>query len=221
MGFGIYLAVITRDASSKDDRLRVRVVPHMNGIPDTDCPYWSCFFKDQLITGKAGDLVWVIAGDDFDVGYILGYANYCTEDSQDFITRTVGTSKIPLSIPQDLREAVKQTSVDLLGQELDFINIKVTFWNETAIHFIDRSNGAFYMAFKNGTLYAFTPDGMKVSVRGGESKMGLDSTSFGVKATNSKVQSELVGLGLNPSAGVLVTVGESGEEATASQYVKA
>ena len=221
MEYGIYLGVITRDAAADDNRVRVRVIPYMEGIPDTECPYWPFFFKDQMITGKAGDMVWVICGNEFDIGYVLGYANYCADDTEDFKVHTTAAGQISLSVPEELRQSIKDTSVELLGEELSFINIKATFWNDSAIHFIDRDSGAFYIAFKTGTLYVFQADGLKISLNGGQSKMVLNASGFSVKADSTSIQSRQVGLGLNPSAEVLVSKGDSGEEAMPSEYVKA
>lgn len=220
MGFGVYLATIVKDSSNTDDRLRVRVIPYMNGIAEDDCPYWSCFFRDEPITGKAGDMVWVIAGDDFDIGYILGYANYCTEDTDDFITHTENGKSINLSIPQTLRDRVKAASVDLMGQELDFINIKVSFWNDSCIHFTDRQSGAYYIAFATGTLYAFQSDSCWISIQG-QTKLCLNKDGFSVSGAEAKIQAKDVGLGLNPHAEVLVTKGAGADEAIPSEYVKA
>ena len=221
MSYGIYLGMITKDAAENDTRLRVRILPHMEDIKDEDCPYWPFFFKDQAITGKAGDLVWTIAGDSFDVGYILGYANYFVPDTEDFITYKTASVEFPLSPSAELRQSIKTASIDLMGQELDLINVKIVFWNENAIHFIDRASGAYYMAFSCGTIYAFMPDGLKITVQGGAAKMSLNADGCGIKTQETKIQSKKIGLGLNPAASVLVTTGESGEEATTSEYVKA
>ena len=50
MGYGFYIAEIVSVAQSKDNRLGVRVYPHMKGIASSKCPVWPSFFKDELFS---------------------------------------------------------------------------------------------------------------------------------------------------------------------------
>jgi hypothetical protein len=84
--FQIYKAALYECLGPNDDRLRVRILPYMTELDDTELdnlPAYPPFFKGQVITGISEidfgkencDCVWVLATADFQTGFILGKAN--------------------------------------------------------------------------------------------------------------------------------------------------
>ena len=217
MSYGIYIAQVVGVANSGDDRLQVRVLPQMQNaltLPDSQCPKWSFFFRDEFYTGTgaANDYVWVICNDDFSVGYILGVANYTTYSSE-------GTLYKQKSIPSDLITAVKDSIATLRGESYSFKNLKVTFWNENSVHFIERSTGGSIVAFRNGTLYMMRPNEFAISI--GDTKFTMNRSGISLAGTSIKLGSKDVCLGNEPDGGVLVTTGATGADARVSPYVRA
>ena len=52
MAYSFYVAEIVEASTIDDNRLRIRVLPYMEGIPNEKCPCWPSFFRDELYTGK-------------------------------------------------------------------------------------------------------------------------------------------------------------------------
>lgn len=222
MSYGIYLASLAADAglSKNDDRLRVRIIPQMNNFKSEECPLWSFFFRDQIITGKVGDLVWVICDDEFSAGYILGYANYSTYETDTFTTIQKAGSEVNLSIPASLRKILSNTSVKVTGHEIDLANVKVSFWNDNCIHLVERSTGGFIIIFRTGTLYVLRPDACYLSV-GGAASLKIDSEGIELGGANIHISGDYVGLGKSPSGNVLITNGQQADACLTSETVKA
>ena len=224
MAYSFYVADILEATTIDDNRLRIRVLPHMEGIPKDKCPCWPSFFRDELYTGKEGELVWVICNDDFSLGYIFGIANYNTYGD---ITTQGGTSifqtsrdGINLSIPESLRNTITESSCKTLGTSLSLSDAKVTYWSNKCVHYVERSTGGFVIAFSNGTLYIFRPDEIIIKIGNGNSVFKMDSTTLSAVANTVKLQGE-VNLGKNPSANVLISGSGSGVSALKSGSVKA
>ena len=225
MGYGFYLARVVGVAKSKDNRLSVQVLPQMEGIPVTKCPCWPSFFRDELFTGKNGDLVWVICDDEFSMGYVLGLANYNTyseyvdtDDTSSVYEKS--TDGISLSIPSDLRSAITQASLSVEGFALNLNNVKVTYWDDNCIHYIERDTGGMVIAYKSGSLYIFRQNEFIIKIA--STILKLDSNSLSGVAEAIKLQSPFVGLGdANSQGNVLVTNGVSGLSAYPSSAVHA
>ena len=213
MSYGIYIAQVVGVASSGDDRLQVRVLPQMQNymtLPDDQCPKWSFFFRDEFYTGTgaANDYVWVICNDDFSVGYILGAANYTTYSSESTLYKQK-------SIPSDLTKAIKESIATLRGEQYSFKNLKVTFWNNDSIHFIERSTGGSIIAFRNGTLYIARPDEFAIVM--GETKFTMSKQKgISLSGTSIKLGSNDVFIGNKADGKILVTTGVTGNDARAS-----
>lgn len=149
MDYGIYVARVVGNASQSDLRLRVRVLPHMEGIPLQDLPLWPPFYQGRALTGSShsgredGDLVWVIANNEFTTGYVLGAMNSYTH----------GSSYKESSIPKELYTAAENAFLRINGQVVSLTNIEVTFWNGNSIHLVDRANGSHFIVFANGTIH--------------------------------------------------------------------
>lgn len=213
MSYGIYIAQVVGVANSGDDRLQVRVLPQMQNymtLPDDQCPKWSFFFRDEFYTGTgaANDYVWVICNDDFSVGYILGAANYATYSSESTLYKQK-------SIPSDLTKAIKESIATLRGEQYSFKNLKVTFWNNDSIHFIERSTGGSIIAFRNGTLYIARPDEFAIVM--GETKFTMSKQKgISLSGTSIKLGSNDVFIGNKADGKILVTTGVTGNDARAS-----
>ena len=213
MSYGIYIAQVVGVANSGDDRLQVRVLPQMQNymtLPDDQCPKWSFFFRDEFYTGTgaANDYVWVICNDDFSVGYILGAANYTTYSSESTLYKQK-------SIPFDLTKAIKESIATLRGEQYSFKNLKVTFWNNDSIHFIERSTGGSIIAFRNGTLYIARPDEFAIVM--GETKFTMSKQKgISLSGTSIKLGSNDVFIGNKADGKILVTTGVTGNDARAS-----
>lgn len=213
MSYGIYIAQVVGVANSGDDRLQVRVLPQMQNymtLPDDQCPKWSFFFRDEFYTGTgaANDYVWVICNDDFSVGYILGAANYTTYSSESTLYKQK-------SIPSDLTKAIKESIATLRGEQYSFKNLKVTFWNNDSIHFIERSTGGSIIAFRNGTLYIARPDEFAIVM--GETKFTMSKQKgISLSGTSIKLGSNDVFIGNKADGRILVTTGVTGNDARAS-----
>lgn len=223
MDYGFYLAEIVDVAQPKDNRLGVRVLPYMKDIQAGECPLWPSFFKDSLYTGKTGELVWVLCDNEFSIGYVFGPANYTTyPDIIDSSTSTVyeKSGKMSLSIPTDLRDKITQSSADVLGKYLNLENIKVTYWDDNCVHYVERDTGGMVIAYKSGSFYIFRQNEMVIKI--GPSLFKIDANSFGASAESIKLQSEYVGLGDSSCAGnVVVTNGATAEGAYVSKSVHA
>lgn len=213
MSYGIYIAQVVGVANSGDDRLQVRVLPQMQNymtLPDDQCPKWSFFFRDEFYTGTgaANDYVWVICNDDFSVGYILGAANYTTYSSESTLYKQK-------SIPSDLTKAIKESIATLRGEQYSFKNLKVTFWNNDSVHFIERSTGGSIIAFRNGTLYIARPDEFAIVM--GETKFTMSKQKgISLSGTSIKLGSNDVFIGNKADGRILVTTGVTGNDARAS-----
>lgn len=222
--YSFYVAQVIEATTIDDNRLRVRVLPYMEGIPKEKCPCWPSFFRDELYTGKEGDYVWVICNDEFSLGYVFGLANYNTYGD---VTTESGTSifktsrdGINLSIPEELRNTIMESSCKTLGTSLNLTDAKVTFWNDNCVHYVERSTGGFVIAFSNGTLYVFRPKEIILKIGNSDSAFRMDADTLSAVADTVKLQGE-VNLGKNPSANVLVSGAGSGVSSLKSSSVKA
>lgn len=224
MSYGLYIAKIVGVSTQSDSRLQLQILPQMSSLDTSICPKWPFFFKDELFTGKYGDLVWCICDDSFNNGFVLGLANFGAYGEDYYETCNLGSQKIPLSLPyEDLQEKISSTSVELLGQRISFQDIKITHWNETSIHFIERSTGGFIIAYAVGSLLVMRPSEFFIHIGTGSTGPSLKMNSEGISMVGDsiKLQSEEVNLGKNPIGGVMVTNGASAEGALVSSYVKA
>lgn len=225
MSYGIHIAQVVKSASNGDDRLQVRVLPEMinsETLPDEQCPKWSSFFRDEFYTGintdslipkrTANDYVWVICNDDFSVGYILGTVNYATYSNDNSLYPQK-------SIPTDLKKNIKEAIATLRGEQYGFTNLKVTFWNNDSIHFVEVDTGGKIIAFRNGTLYMMRSNEFAILL--GETKFTMSNTGISLKGTSIKLDSTDICLGEGDLSSVLVTTGKTGADARASEFVRA
>ena len=213
MDYGIYLATVVETVAN-DHRIGVKIIPQMNDIVDSSCPRWPSFFKDEMTLPKKGELVWVICNNDFSLGYVLGLANLNTYRGESFEEH---------SIPQSLVDQISSNIQDIQIGSFTIVDAKVEFWNDTTIHFIERSTGGRIMAFSNGTMYIFRPNEVILKLGAGASNVfKLTSEGFSLFSKSSiKLNSDNVTLGNNPTGGVLVSLGNEAGTATTSKSVQA
>lgn len=218
MGYGFYLAQVVTVSQEKDNRLGVRVLPHMEGIPSNKCPVWPSFFRDEMYTGKMGDFVWVICDDEFSLGYVFGLANYNTYPDISGFEKS--SDKINLSIPSELRSKMSESMVSIEGVMLSLDNVKVTYWDDNCIHYIERSTGGKIIAYKSGSIYIFRQNECIIKI--GPTIFKLDANGFSVVSDTIGLQGNYIGLGNSESLGhVLVTNGVSSLGAYPSKTVHA
>jgi hypothetical protein len=204
MGYSIFIASVERAATQKDPRLTLRVIPHMQDLPVASLPKWPCFFKNEIITGSVGEYVWVIAADDFSIGYVLGYLNGFNWDT------------MPDSIPSSLYDSISDAYISLKGMIYDFSNILVTYWDADSIHFVDRKKGSHVIAFRNGTIHTVSPSEILSAV--GSSIFKITSQEIILSAGTIRVEGD-VKLGRNPQGNVMVSSGTSGRNSLPSSSV--
>ena len=228
MNYGIYLARVVGVASASeaiegsdtkaDSRLLVRVLPQMEGVSDDMLPMYPPFFRDEAYSGVVDELVWVICSNDFQIGYILGPANYTTySDNESF--NKIGN--VNLSPSAGLKQKINASRVKLLGEGIDWTNTKVDFWSNGCMHFTCKNNGTKIIAYANGTLYEFASDGVLFIV--GNSVMKIDANGINIKSEGTiGIQSEDVALGTSGDRRhVMVSGGTSSETAGVSSSVRA
>ena len=244
---GLYIAKVVGTSSSDDSRLQVRVLPCMEDLEETDCPKWPFFFKDELYTGKKNELVWCICDDHFNVGFILGPANYYANYSSNYDTYTQnkGSSRaktITLSPPQEaLLDVIWNNASKVGATELGSVNtsknfnmnnMKVTYWTSTCIHFVDRTTGSFVIAYNTGTILKIHPEEFFCYVAektdnsnsfdpSKGSTLKINSSGISLKSSSIFLQADQVNLGKNPKGNILVTEGSTSEGGRPSEYAKA
>ena len=221
--YGLYLARIVANSAEGNTRLRVKVLPYMESLDDYACPEWSCFNRQHIITGDVGDLVWVVANDDFSLGYIIGYANYTTYSEETFYKMTIDDkgNEIYLSIPPKMIEDLNKKLHTLDSTlTISLENVEVTYWDNTCIHLTERNTGAMVIAYTDGTFYIMSREAFFVNVMG---KAGMKISEEGVSIFGNKInlQSDSVGLGSSPSNPVLVTGGDGTTIGMASKTTRA
>lgn len=211
MDYAIYIAKIEGAATKGDSRLRVRVIPHMEGIAVDKLPSWPHFFRDKMITGttfttQPADYVWVIANEDFSIGYVLGLTNMFS----------FGASYGESSLSGTLMDAVSDAHIRLNGTTLSFNDTLITYWDGNSVHFVERSTGSYYIAFRNGTLHTVCND--KIACKVGASMFKITEDEIQMSAKNIRLNGE-VRLGSNPKGKIMVSNGSGAENAVASDEV--
>ena len=214
MSYGIYIAKIVASPATSDNRSIVRVLPHMKNTQDKNCPRWSYFFKDQVYVGKTGELVWVICDDEFSNGFILGPANYACLPSDDFEN---------FSITEDFWKKISDTLVSISSKSFVFSDLKVTFWNQHCIHFLEKSTGGSVIAYDTGTLYIMRENEFLIKI--GNNFLKIDKNNISLSTGSDEndnsiaLQSSKVRLGLAPDKNALGTMGNKANVSETSPYV--
>lgn len=191
----IYRARAVSKPEPGDDRLQVRIIPHMSDLADTSVlPFYPPFFKNQVIIAKneigngvtEAEYVWVAALPDFTVGFVLGLASSYETTTQKFTESYNYKSVI---------DGLMQRGI--ASQATSYENLYVQFWNDDYIELIDTnsSSAAKYFLLGNGTIIAMTSnqiymrvgadsvDGSQFSaIRMSRDEINLVTNTFRVKA---------------------------------------
>jgi len=147
----IYRARAVSNPDPGDDRLQVRILPHMADIMETALlPYYPPFFKGNVIVSKTEEIdkeeaeyVWVAALPDFSLGFVLGVANSFEAS---------GASE-KFSRSYDYR-AVHQglSRRNLIPKYLDYKNLYVQYWTDQYLEMVDFRHGDKYIIQSNGNM---------------------------------------------------------------------
>ena len=159
----IYRARAVSKMDPLDDRLQVRIIPHMIDIENTEAlPKWPSFFKGQVIVSKTekddkkkADYVWVAALPDFTMGFVLGLANSYETTSTKFSNSYNY---------KDMLEGLIQRGVSL--PDMDYKDMYVQYWNENYIEMVNIRHGDKYLIQSNGTMIAMLRNQIYMRVGG-------------------------------------------------------
>ncbi len=193
-------------ASKSDNRLSIRVLPELDGVDVEYLPRWPNFFRTKQITGTVGETVWVICNKELTVGYVLGTSNYFP---------WTGSFKDE-SISENLWEEFAQVYLDTRGRILNYADLEITFWNQAAIHFIQRSSGASWIIQSSGILHQVGPEDVFISV--GNSILQITDDEISLSAKTIRLGRE-IRLGTNPTGKVLKVPGKLGRNGEPSKDV--
>ena len=179
----IYRARAVSKPGPGDDRLQVRIMPHMADISNIEAlPFYPPFFKNQVIVAKNEDqdkeqaeYVWVAALPDFTVGFVLGLASSYETTTEKFTESYNYKSVIDGLIERGI--ASDQTKYE---------NLYVQFWNDDYIEIIDtgaasrrsssdEATAAKYFLLSNGTVLALTAN--QIYMRVGSEAFGASRYS--------------------------------------------
>lgn len=203
------LAKVVSSPTVTNLRTQVRILPDMADIQEENLlPWYPPFFKDEITFTRADELVWVITNEEFSIGFILGLVSSYT---------WIGSYESQ-SIPDTLRQAIDQAYVQFRGRVLAYQNLKVVYWDENCLHFIDRTDGSFTIAFRQGTIHRVSPSAIEATA--GTSSFVI--TDGNIRLTADRIHlSGLVRMGKNPKGKVLVAAGDFATQGSPSEYVEA
>lgn len=148
----IYKARIVSPLEPGNDRLEVRIIPHMVGLPAGDpLPKYPPFFKGQVVTGKSevkdepanADYVWVAATPDFTVGFVIGLANIYERPTQNY-----SNSYNYKDIVQGLMD------MGLTQSYIDYKDLYVQYWHQNYIEMVNSRSGDKYIIQSTGNVIA-------------------------------------------------------------------
>jgi hypothetical protein len=148
-----YKARVVEKMPPGDDRLRVRIMPHMADIENMKAlPKYPSFFSNEAIVAKTemvdkdkADFVWVLALPDFTVGYILGPASFNNPTAK----KHIGSYNF-----KGTYQALSQRGV--ITNDVKYEDLYVTYWNDEYIELANIKKGDRYFVLSNGTLLALT-----------------------------------------------------------------
>lgn len=175
----IYRAKIVKKPDPGDDRLQVRIVPHMADIKETSLlPYYPPFFKGQVITGKsetvdnkAAEYVWVAALPDFSMGFILGLANaYEAPGEEEKYSQSYNYKGV--------HEGLSKRS--LIPEYLDYKNLYVQFWTDSYLEMVDYRSGDKYIIQSNGNMITMQTNQIYLRVGSGNEEESVDNPNASV-----------------------------------------
>lgn len=200
----LYKAKIYKALGPNDDRLQVRIIPHMVDIPDNELnnlPKYPPFFKGQVVMGKTevndgrmlADTVQVVATPDFTQGFILGRTNFFGENSSAKMTDSYDFSQLKKFL----------TKRKILPDSFEYRNICVQNWNENfdkdgnatggIIEFYNYKTGEKFIILTSGVIFALTQDKIYMRIGAGDSVPNSGSKYSAMTMTSSKIHFKTAG----------------------------
>lgn len=215
----LYKARIYKHLSYGDDRLQVRILPHMADVSADDAdnlPKYPAFFQGTLPNGiaekdddKKGEpsIVWVAATPDFTVGYILGLANYFPGCADEIM-------KDSWNYPE-VKQAIQRSGA--ITENFDYKDIIVQVRNSTStyLEFYSATEGYKYMMTSFGDLICITDHKITIQAREGvnsgdaQSTITVEPDTVRINSDTFEVNAKNVILG-HHNMNVLATLSESG-----------
>ena len=183
----IYKARIYKMCGPNDDRIQVRIIPHMIDIPSDELDYlpkYPPFFKGQVVSGKTeiddgknfAEHVWVAATPDFTFGFVIGLANAFGQ---------FGGKMIDSYNFMELKKYLVKRRI--CPDDFSYKDLTVQFWSEFInnegeslggiLEFINKKYGHKYILTTSGTIFALTTDSILLRV-GGVNTEPLGGTKF-------------------------------------------
>jgi hypothetical protein len=161
----IYRARIVSKPDVGDDRLQVRIIPHMVDIPEKELlPTWPPFFRGQVITGKTeqdyqkgADYVWVASVPDFSIGFVLGLAN--SYEGEDKFTRSYNY--------KDLIQGLMKRNV--VPSDMNYKDMYVQYWTDDFIEMVNYKTGDKFIVHSNGNMIVMERNQIFMRVGSGDS----------------------------------------------------
>lgn len=198
----IYKARIVNKPDAGDDRLQVRIIPHMMTIAETDLlPKYPPFFRGEVITGVSErqvdnqdveegvrpDYVWVASLPDFTVGYVLGLANHWRGEDQ---------FQDSYNYEGILQAA---TRAGIIPNDMKYKDMYVQHWNDNYLEMVNRRFGEKFIITSSGAMLAITrnqvymqvgnrdpedPDQPFSFIRMGREEIGIQTKKLRIRAEN-------------------------------------
>jgi len=183
----IYKARIYRMCGPNDDRIQVRILPHMIDIQSDELdnlPKYPPFFKGQAISGKteyddgktSAENVWVASTPDFTFGFVMGLANAFGQFS--------GKMFDSYNFDELKKYLVKRR---ICPDDFNYRDLTVQFWSEYIdsegkskggiLEFINKKYGHKYIITTSGAIFAITSDSILLRI-GGVNTEPLGGTKF-------------------------------------------
>jgi len=180
----IYRARVVSKPDPGDDRLQVRIMPHMADIMETSLlPYYPPFFKGQVVVGKtesadqkAADYVWVAALPDFTLGFVIGLANsYEKSDPAGKFTQSYDYKSVASGLSKR----------SLIPSYLDYKNLHVQYWTDNYLEMVDFRHGDKYIIQSNGNMIVMQMNQIFMRVGSGASDEASDNPNASVPPYSS------------------------------------
>lgn len=188
MTFALKIGVIVspRGPSSEQDlRLtsnrglfQIRILPDMEEIEETDLlPWYPNFFANIFKAYAVGDVVWVLSSEDYQVGYILGWAEPPAGESIVDMLSIINTIEEEAKLEKSTQTSLSIEEVS--GEMIRFRNI------HTGLVGIIYNSYTYYLISPRGDIYVKNPFFKGIINNQGE--ISLQGTSKKETYTSSEI----------------------------------
>lgn len=178
MAYELHRAKVMTQGTEADPRLTVQIVTYMDNISDVQAlPRYPFFTKNSFYNFPAGTFVWVLASDDFHIGYILGQSNIFSETSTDYPNLTT-----KLSALNDASLAAGAAFNDI--KDLLFIYV-----DNNLIEAVNTRLGSKITYNSTGSLFIHSPRG--IFIRYGQSNFEINDKEINIKAVNIRLDGKV------------------------------